>query len=290
MLKRLCQNKAILFFVFNTGWVNAQQISVPLDLIKWKYKGDHFYCSLNQNIKNFGGLTFIAEPNHPLRVKIESSQLPNTYDQAGLYLMDSPWVSPDETQFVGHGKWLGNRAVVFEDSVNQVLRSLAQGGWTQLRFSASFSPDELSVEIPSVRIAASLKAFNQCRDALPALSYQQARDVQLAFELGQRVVSSDQRIVLHQLAEYIRLDQAVSKVLVDGHTDNVGSALANLQIARVRADDVASILEEAGVSHRLIETRAHGARYPVASNQTSQGQAKNRRVTIRVLRNSKNHP
>ena len=90
---------------------------------------------------------------------------------------------------------------------------------------------------------------------------------------------------LKQLAEYVKLDDKVSKVLIDGHTDNVGSPLANLQISRVRADDVASVLEEAGVAAGLIEVRAHGSRYPVAGNETELGKAKNRRVTVRLIRN-----
>ncbi|MEJ2765329.1 OmpA family protein [Photobacterium sp. MCCC 1A19761] len=290
MLKRFCRSKVVFLFVFNIGWAHAQEVSIPLDLVKWEYQGDHFYCELNQKIKNFGGLTFIAEPSHAVRLKVESSQLQNLYDQAGLFLLNSPWISPDEAQFVSHGEWTGRKQVVFDHDVNEVLQSVAQGGWTQLQFTSSFNPRVLSVDVPSVNIEEPLRAFNRCRESLPALSYKQARDVQLAFALGQRVVSGDQRLVLNQLAEYIRLDQSVSKVLVDGHTDNVGSSLANLQIARVRADDVASVLEEAGVDHALIETRAHGDRYPVANNQTEQGQAKNRRVTIRVIRRSTNNP
>ncbi|WP_245823660.1 OmpA family protein [Photobacterium proteolyticum] len=256
-----------------------------MDLVKWEYKGDHFQCLLNKNVNKFGQVTFRAEPNNKLVLQVRSYQLPKHYKTARLYKLDSPWEQPEQAVTVGgEGAWLSAHEFVFNDSIDELLQAISRGAWMKLSVSSPTQQDAFTVQLPSVRITEPLNAFNRCRSALPAMSYEQARDLVLAFDLGQRVATSDQRASLKQLAEYIKLDQGVQKVLIDGHTDNVGSSLANLQISRVRADDVASFLEEAGVRASIIQVRSHGSRYPVASNASEKGKAKNRRVTIRVIR------
>ena len=69
-------------------------------------------------------------------------------------------------------------------------------------------------------------------------------------------------------------------VLVEGHTDSDGSAEYNLQLSRLRADSVRSVLVAGGVSPDRIESQGYGETRPVATNATSGGKAQNRRVEI----------
>ena len=260
----------------------TKNIFVPMDISKWEYKGDHFSCLLNQNIKNFGEVTFIAEPSHKVWLKVTSFRLPQPAEQAGVYVLRSPYKDSNQRELVTPSAVIKKHQLIFEHSIAGLLSALSQGAWMQLVVVAS--DHQLSVQIPSVRISKSMESFSRCRAALPALSFKQARDTELHYQLGQRTVNAEQKTSLFDLAEYVQLDKKVKLILIDGHTDNVGSSAGNIQISRVRADDVASILEAAGVRSDLIEVRAHGARYPVANNNTELGKAKNRRVTIRVIR------
>ncbi len=69
-------------------------------------------------------------------------------------------------------------------------------------------------------------------------------------------------------------------VIVTGHTDNVGAASYNQRLSERRAQSVASVLVNSGVSPRRIQTRGAGQTQPIASNQTDAGRAQNRRVEI----------
>jgi outer membrane protein OmpA-like peptidoglycan-associated protein len=69
-------------------------------------------------------------------------------------------------------------------------------------------------------------------------------------------------------------------VLVEGHTDSDGSSEYNLQLSRLRADSVRSILVAGGVSPDRIESQGYGETRPVATNATAGGKAQNRRVEI----------
>ncbi|HSG34312.1 MAG TPA: OmpA family protein [Sphingomonadaceae bacterium] len=73
-----------------------------------------------------------------------------------------------------------------------------------------------------------------------------------------------------------------SLVDVMGHTDSTGSEQYNLDLSRRRANSVADYLVLRGVSRARIETIGYGENYPVASNETAEGRARNRRVEIRI--------
>jgi outer membrane protein OmpA-like peptidoglycan-associated protein/TolB-like protein len=72
-----------------------------------------------------------------------------------------------------------------------------------------------------------------------------------------------------------------SKILIEGHTDNVGSEAYNLELSAKRAESVKKYLvERFGIAPERLETKGFGASRPVASNDTSWGRAQNRRVEL----------
>lgn len=263
----------------------AKELFLPMDLVSWKYKGDRFSCSLSQTINQFGVITFVAKSRQPLGIQVQSYHVKAPYERAILSQVQSPWAlntAPITVDEVDLDKKSGK--VSFYTDIEALLEAMAQGNWLGVRLSSSNQQNTFDVTVPSVNMMQAMASFNLCRAKLPAIAYRDARDVVLQFQLGQRVVSSSQKQILADLASYLKHDKNVKRVLIDGHTDNVGSNVANLQISKIRADDVASILRENGVRSSLMEVRSHGSRYPVANNNTQDGKAKNRRVTIRAIR------
>ncbi|HLQ84761.1 MAG TPA: OmpA family protein [Salinisphaeraceae bacterium] len=77
--------------------------------------------------------------------------------------------------------------------------------------------------------------------------------------------------------------QQLQSVVVAGHTDAVGSAESNQVLSKNRAQSVAGyLIEKEGIPEGKIEIEAHGESDPVASNETAEGRAKNRRVELSV--------
>ena len=76
-------------------------------------------------------------------------------------------------------------------------------------------------------------------------------------------------------------------ILIEGYTDNVGSAQSNLKLSRDRAEAVKTFLvENSKIDQKKIETKALGESNPVADNTTEAGRAKNRRVELIVFQNT----
>lgn len=76
-----------------------------------------------------------------------------------------------------------------------------------------------------------------------------------------------------------------STVQVIGHTDNSGGASYNQGLSERRANSVADVLLDGGVSFNRIQAFGRGEDQPVASNLTTEGKAQNRRVEIVILPN-----
>jgi len=72
-------------------------------------------------------------------------------------------------------------------------------------------------------------------------------------------------------------------VLIEGHTDSVGTAEFNMRLSQSRSEAVRNALLERGISAGRITTKGYGKDYPVASNATAEGRQLNRRVEIVVL-------
>jgi outer membrane protein OmpA-like peptidoglycan-associated protein len=70
---------------------------------------------------------------------------------------------------------------------------------------------------------------------------------------------------------------------VAGHTDSIGTPAYNQQLSERRANSVASYLASRGVNRSRVVTIGAGKDHPVASNDSEEGRAQNRRVEITIV-------
>ena len=77
-----------------------------------------------------------------------------------------------------------------------------------------------------------------------------------------------------------------SRLEISGHTDAIGDEDTNLPLSRKRAENIAKFLVEVGnIKSDNITTRGYGESRPVASNETPEGRAKNRRIEMMIINN-----
>ena len=73
------------------------------------------------------------------------------------------------------------------------------------------------------------------------------------------------------------------KVVIEGHTDNVGTAAYNKKLSQERAQAVKKyMVEKSGIKANRIKTKGFGEEKPIVSNATHKGRQKNRRVEAAV--------
>ncbi|HUQ83943.1 MAG TPA: OmpA family protein [Gemmatimonadaceae bacterium] len=139
-----------------------------------------------------------------------------------------------------------------------------------------YGTDELPVFLTSVRLAES--ETDVLYDALAAKGRWATQGI--LFATGKAVVQPESRPVLKEIAGTLK-EHADLKILIEGHTDNVGSSAANLTLSDARAAAVkAALVADFGVAGDRITTKGLGDTKPSVPNTTPAGRAQNRRVEV----------
>jgi len=99
------------------------------------------------------------------------------------------------------------------------------------------------------------------------------------FDTGMSVLKPASNPSLDQAALLMRQQPAL-KLLVAGHTDNVGNDAANRQLAKRRAEAVRDSLLARGIPSARLTAQGYGSDIPVAANDSESGRAQNRRVEL----------
>ncbi len=100
------------------------------------------------------------------------------------------------------------------------------------------------------------------------------------FDSGKADVKPESGAALKEIANLLQQDPQL-KLYVVGHTDNVGTLANNMDLSRRRADAVVKVLTTTySVPAMRLSAQGDGPTAPVASNDTEDGRAKNRRVDL----------
>jgi outer membrane protein OmpA-like peptidoglycan-associated protein len=109
-----------------------------------------------------------------------------------------------------------------------------------------------------------------------------ARDV--LFEFNSDRLQPEAIESLKRLVQYLSRPPGLTTLIVEGHTDSVGSAIYNENLSQRRADSVRKALISVGLSASKVKAIGYGESRPIADNGNFQGRAMNRRVEFKVKR------
>jgi outer membrane protein OmpA-like peptidoglycan-associated protein len=103
---------------------------------------------------------------------------------------------------------------------------------------------------------------------------------EIHFSFNSAEILADSQPALAQIARILRVHPAL-KLRIEGHTDSVGGAEFNLDLSRRRADAVKRwLVDREGINEVRLTIVGYGLTRPVASNETEEGRALNRRVEL----------
>jgi len=99
------------------------------------------------------------------------------------------------------------------------------------------------------------------------------------FETAKSDIRPESRNIIDQVAEMLNQHPEL-KISIEGHTDNTGSPASNQSLSENRAKAVVAAIGLKGVDKTRMTARGFGQSKPIATNDTEEGKALNRRVEI----------
>ena len=182
--------------------------------------------------------------------------------------------------------WSGYVQKLVSPQLKQVSRGQLDINGNNIELKGEVANESQRQQI-AADIATSLNPTYAVRNALRVAAQEQTvLDATLAnriieFEPGSSVLRPAGRTILDEMAATL-LKLGNKKVEVIGHTDSQGARDTNVVLSLARADAVRSYLANKGVAPSLITTSGSGPDRPVASNDTPEGRARNRRIEFRL--------
>ncbi|MBL8952045.1 MAG: OmpA family protein, partial [Myxococcaceae bacterium] len=88
--------------------------------------------------------------------------------------------------------------------------------------------------------------------------------------------------LLKQVAQVLRGERALS-IEIQGHTDDVGTAVTNIKLSKGRAETIRAFLVKSGVAASRLRAKGFGPTRPRATNATAEGREQNRRVEFLII-------
>lgn len=227
------------------------------------------FLSENKDVTlNITGFGYSSEDNRsafPTLGEARANAVKSTLIENGI---SGNQLTVDGTLF--DGTWSGQDSIVRGPISYALMRSMESG-------------DGLEAEGDTAGHDAETEGGSTSEDFAEFVRDLQENPMVLHFETGSAYVnlSAGERQLISRLNQYI--DQnAQAQIVIHGHTDNSGSPDVNNQLGKERAEFLKSYLVRNGFRPDRIRTISQGQSSPVASNDTPEGMAENRRAVLTI--------
>ena len=107
----------------------------------------------------------------------------------------------------------------------------------------------------------------------------------LIFAQGKALIDPQSHQELDEVVEMMKDNDKII-IQLEGHTDNLGNADANLELSQKRVDVVKKYIVSRGIQKSRVKTKAFGGSQPITNGVTPEARNMNRRVELRILKSS----
>jgi len=244
-------------------------------------------CVLEQAVDDYGVVRFSGVVGQPLRFEVLGYRDLFAPGPVKVLRVAPPWhASYPSTEVITQLPHRSGGAVRATDPIaTRVLMNLYEGFDTHLARSGWYAPNTaVAVEISSVNFRPLYEQFIDCFHGASASAWADMERTRVTFDTDISALGGKAEVVLKRVAAYVLADSQVTQIFVDGHADSSGTKQKNQKLSERRAESVATFLHSEGIRQELLVIRYHGASYPVENNTSPAGRARNRRTTVRLVR------
>lgn len=247
---------------------------------KWVVHSGSFACGLSHQIPAFGTAYFGQNAGATGFFEFRGAKKMFPSGAVKLEAVPPSWSTDVVSQ------------TLFTLSVNSALRlnpeqleilaaSLERG--TNVVFSgANASDSALRVIVDARNFEASYATYKRCIANIIPYTFEQLSRTVINYAVDTQALSPATKVQLDKIIRYVKADSKVLGILVDAHSDKRETPEEAELLSQQQAELVTSYLIDKGLPAESITMRWHGDKFPIADNKEKAGQAKNRRITLRL--------
>ncbi|MCW8877590.1 MAG: OmpA family protein [Kangiellaceae bacterium] len=285
-IKTLCMSSMAIISL--SASASFKRFEAPMDESQWQFSGNPLGCYLNHDIPLYGRAEFSKSAGKKevlsFNLGYQRHQVAtNTF--ANVRGIAPSWQPNSNSRELGKIKLTSGKHIVkSRDKASwKLLNELEVGRFPTFMYQ-DFEQleDQVSVALNSVGFRAEYDKFLDCLASLVRYKLPELTKMTLFFDFDKAGIKDNYRERLEALSQYIKYDPSVQVVFISGYTDSKGPRYYNHKLSERRINSVKKLLQLDGVEDSRFKTQPHGEKNPVATNRTSKGRAKNRRVIIRI--------
>jgi len=271
-----------------------QRYQAPLDAVRWQASSQKRHCSLEHDIPLYGRARFAQSAGGKLGFTIEVKRKASRHDErARLRSRPPEWKHHVDAVDLGEVTiHEGEKPFRLDAALSRRLLAELQKGMfpTLIYRDWADARDQVQVSLPGIHVKPALDTFITCLSALPIYRFADFKNTELHFDFGKATLNRKARKRLDELAIYLNSDPDVTRITIEGHTDNVGRRRSNDKLGARRSQAIRDYLIARGVPAGRFQLNSWGERRPKASNRTDRGRAMNRRAAITLSHKPESAP
>lgn len=271
----------------NDARAGIRQYSADIHSSQWQLSDDsRLQCTLSHQIPRYGEARFSAKASRKLNMEFELDMmlLPDNYSLAEVRS-----VAPNWQPGVG-SRTLANMKLhkQFNPSLPKkvawtMLSELEQGMSPTFYYNDWYSEqDKISVGLSTARFKKAYRDFVGCVSNLLNYSFDDIAYTVLNYQSSSDKFTKASQRRIEMIRQYLSLDPELELVLIDAYSDSYGGRWSNLKLSERRAAKIRDYFVQNGIDVSRIAAKGYGEKRHIASNDTTLGRGKNRRVVIQM--------
>lgn len=241
-------------------------------------------CQAVHSIPRFGKAVFTQQAGRGLRLELISRHKFARGINVELRTETTSWNTRETRAVLARFETNGRKTLFKIPSAvaEQTFYELSRGYQPGFLFYEDYP---LVASLSTVRFGELEKEFTRCVGQLYDDNFDDVRLSSIHFEPDNEFASIRQeQTAFTRMLDYLQIDNAISEIVVTGHTDNTGLACYNEGLSERRAWYVYDLLIASGIDSSLLRVSYAGESEPASRGSSNKSRAANRRVTVELRR------
>lgn len=256
----------------------------PIGEEQWRMSGSQLRCGLSLAIPNYGVGYFeqyaTKDPHFILRTWEQVQRAipalvlasPPAWKEGRNFMVAKSSIKPGE-----YGVFLSRAPAL------KLMYFLSQG------YDANFNYRNeqgftTTIILSPIHFQKVYAKYQRCISNLLPFNYNDVKESVFHFASDSRMLTDEDKVQLHRIAQYVAADNQVETVKVVGYADDSGRKGYNNAISEYRAKAIQRYLISLGVPKTKMQVTWVGSQQPIARNDTDEGRQANRRVVVNVYK------